>query len=286
MRQRKPRGLADILRADLIAVMPGGQRDRRPSHDQVRAQPVYLERAADSADLLQDGIGQPHHRQPLTRRDYSPSDPFGIKVPAGGEGDRVRFVSQPAPDHLGALRRIPGRGHLDGQPEPVEQLGPELAFLRVHGAHQQEPGRVPHGQPFPLDVVHAEGGGVQQQVDKMIMKEVHLVHVEQTAVRRGEQARLERCDPVGQRPLDVQRAGQPVLGGADGQLGQPGRPGQRRGLARMRAVRAAGVRRGRVAGEPAVRDDVHGRQQRGDPAHHRRLRGAFLAPHEHAADRR
>ena len=145
---------------------------------------------------------------------------------------------------------------------------------------------MPDGQPLPLDVVHAQGGRVEQQVDKVIMEQVHLVDVEQAAVRGREQARLERGDPVGQRALDVQRAGQPVLGGADGQLGQPGRPGQPRGLAWMRAIRAAGVGRGRVAAEPAVRDDVNGGQQRRQPAHHRRLRGAFLAPHQHAADGR
>ena len=145
---------------------------------------------------------------------------------------------------------------------------------------------MPDGQSFPLDVVHAERRGVEQQVDKVIVEEVHLVHVEQPAVRRGEQAGLEGGHPVGQRALDVQRARQPVLGGADGQLGQPGRSRQPGGLLRMRAVRAAGIGRGRVAAEPAVRDDVHGGQQRGQRAHHRRLRRAFLAPDEHAADRR
>ena len=76
VRQREPRGLADIVGTDLVAVVPGGQRDSRPGHDEVGAQAVHLERRADGADLLQDAIGQPHRRQPLARCDHSPGNPF------------------------------------------------------------------------------------------------------------------------------------------------------------------------------------------------------------------
>ncbi len=145
---------------------------------------------------------------------------------------------------------------------------------------------MPDRDALTLDVVHAQGRGIEQQIDEVIMKQVHLVHVEQAAVRGGEQPGLEGGDALGQRALDVQGAGQPVLGGADRQLSQPGRPPQSRWLVRMRAVRAARIGPGRVAGEPAVRDDVHGRQQRRKPSDHGRLRRALLTPDEDAADRR
>ena len=76
VRQREPRGLADIVGTDLVAVVPGGQRDGRPGHHEVGAQAVHLERRANRADLLQDAIGQPHRRQPLARGDHSPGNPF------------------------------------------------------------------------------------------------------------------------------------------------------------------------------------------------------------------
>ncbi len=266
--------------------MPGGQRDGGPRRDQVGAQAIDLEGPANRADLLQHAVGQPHGRQPLARGDHAPGNPFQICRPVRGESGWVRLIRKPPPDHFGALRRVLARGHLDGQPEPVKQLRPELAFLRIHGAHQQEPGGVPDRQAFPLDVVHAQGRRVKQQVDKVIMQQVHLVDVEQAAVRRGEQPGLECGDPLGQRPLDVQRPGQPVLGGADRQLGQPGGPPQPGRLVRVRAVRAARVGSGGVAGEPAAGHDVRGRQQRGQAADHGRLRGALLAPDQHAADGR
>ena len=59
---------------------------------------------------------------------------------------RVR-ANEAAPVRSKAIRRritsraaaVAGRGDLDGQAEPVEQLRSELALLRVHGADQHEP---------------------------------------------------------------------------------------------------------------------------------------------------
>ena len=55
-----------------------------------------------------------------------------------------------------------------------------------------------------LDVAPAESRGVEQQVDEVIVQQVDLVHVAQTAMRAGQQAGLVRRDALGQRPLDVQ----------------------------------------------------------------------------------
>jgi hypothetical protein len=82
---------------------------------------------------------------------------------------------------------------------------------------------VPDRDALAFHVVHAQRGRVEQQVDQVVVQQVDLVDVENAAVRGGQQAGLERGHPGGQRPLDVQRPGQPVLGGANRQLGQPGR---------------------------------------------------------------
>ena len=110
--------------------------------------------------------------------------------------------------------------------------------------------------PVPLHVAGAQRGGVQQQVHQVVVQQVDLVHVQHAPVRGGQQPRLVRLDALGQRPLDVQGADQPVLGGADRQLDQPRGTGDRRRSGFVRAVRAGRVGRGRVAGEPAPGDDL------------------------------
>ncbi len=56
----------------------------------------------------------------------------------------------------------------------------------------------------PLDVAGAQGGRVEQQVDQVIVQQVDFVHVEHPAVGGREQPGLERADPFGQRPADVE----------------------------------------------------------------------------------
>ena len=285
MRQGQPGRLPDVVHGYLGAAVPGRQRDRRARRDQVSAHPVDPEPAAHGADLAQRGVGQHDVRQPGARGGHVRGGPAGIGGEAGRETARVRLVGEPAPDDLGALVGIAAGRHLHGQPEPVEQLRPQLAFLRVHRADEQETGGVPDRNPLALDVADPQCRRVQQQVDEMVVQQVDFIHVQQAAVRRGEHARLVGGDAFGQRALDVQRADEAVLGGADGQLRELGRPGVLRGAGRMRAVRAVGVGGGRVTGEPAAPDDTHRGQQLAEAADDGRLRGALLAAHEHPADR-
>ena len=137
----------------------------------------------------------------------------------------------------------------------------------------------------PLDVRAAHRGRVQQQVDQVVGQQVDLVDVERAAVRRGEQARLVRLHPVGERALDVEGADHPVLGGADRQLDQRRRGGARAG--RPASCGPSGQAGSGAAGSQAKRQprttSTSG-SRRGQRAHHRALRGALLAAHQHPAD--
>ncbi len=94
-----------------------------------------------------------------------------------------------------ALVRVADSFHVDAQPEAVEQLGPKLALLRVHGADEDEARGVAERHALTLDHVDAHRRCVQQHVDKVIVEKVHLVHVEDVAVSLGEDARLELLGP-------------------------------------------------------------------------------------------
>ena len=59
-------------------------------------------------------------------------------------------------------------------------------------------------ESLALDVVDAHRGGVEQEVDQVVAEQVDLVDVEDAAVRRGQQAGLERSGAGREGPLEVQ----------------------------------------------------------------------------------
>ena len=135
-----------------------------------------------------------------------------------GERVGIGLVREPPAYDLDPRRRVARRSDLDGQAEPVEQLGAELALLGVHRADQDEAGGVLDRDAVTLDGRAAHRGGVEQQVDEVVVQQVDLVDVEDAAVGAGQQAGLVLRDALGQRLLEVQRAEHAVLGRADRQL--------------------------------------------------------------------
>ncbi len=169
----------------------------------------------------------------------------------GDEGHRVGVEGHPAADDLGSEAGIARSGDLDGQSEAVEQLRTELTLLGVHRADQDHPGGVGDGDALSLHGRAAHRGGVEQQVDEVVVEQVDLVDVEDAAVRGGQQARLVDDLAGAEGLLQVERADHAVLGGADRQLDQPGGASSRLRVA-VRAVGAVRVRVDRVAAEPAA----------------------------------
>ena len=139
--------------------------------------------------------------------------------------------------------------------------------------------------PVALDVRTAHRGGVEQQVDEVVVQQVDLVDVEHAAVRVGEEPGLVGPHALGQRPLQVQRADQPVLGGADGQLDQPGGRARPPGAASCgpSGQCGSGAAGSQEKRQPATTDRG---QQRGERAHRGGLGRALLPAHQHPADGR
>jgi hypothetical protein len=77
---------------------------------------------------------------------------------------------------------------------------------------------VRHRDSLALDRVLSHGGGVEEHVDDVIVEQVHLVDVEDVAVRLGEDAGLELLLTALDCGLDVDRADDAILGGVDGQF--------------------------------------------------------------------
>ena len=286
MGQRHAGGDADVLARDAGAALPRGVRGGGAGGDDVGAHAVHVEPGAHLGDLPQRPVGQPHPAEQLAGGDDPLAQGALPRGVGGGERGGVGLEGDAAADHLGPQVGVARRGHLDGEAEAVEQLRAELALLGVHGADQHEAGGVAHRDAVALDGDPAHRGGVEELVHHVVVQQVDLVHVEQAAVRPREQAGLELGDALAQRPLQVQRSGDPVLGRSDGQFHQAHRPplgGRVEGDRSVRGLGAAVIRRG---GEAVAGHDLDLRQDPGQRTDHRGLGRALLAADEHAADLR
>ena len=137
------------------------------------------------------------------------------------------------------------------------------------------------GDRVALHARDARRGRVEQRVNEVVGQQVDLVDVEDPRCARASSPGSKACSPL-KRTAEVQRADQPVERRAQRQLDERRRPRPTR-----RVVPAPGRPAPRSPGAnangcPAAAS--HRRQQRRQPAHRRRLRGAALAADEHAAD--
>ena len=189
--------------------------------------------------------------------------------------------------HLHPLVGVEQAAHVDAEPEPVEQLRPQLTLLGVHGPDQEKLGRVAGGYPLALHRVDPHRGGVQQDVDQVMVEQVHLVDVEDLAVGLGQQSGLEGTCPGRKRRLHVDAADHPVLGRPEGQVDNPGGLGHHwQHLARP-AAGGTGVAEGALIRAATIGTAGHHRprgQHRGQGPHQGRLGRAPLSSHQDPAD--
>mmetsp|Transcript_2235 Transcript_2235/g.5639 ORF Transcript_2235/g.5639 Transcript_2235/m.5639 type:complete len:430 (-) Transcript_2235:162-1451(-) len=278
----------DVLLSDLRPALEG--RDglgRAVGHD-VASQPIHVQHRAHLGNLHPDLPVHRHVLQHLPRL-LEPVLDRRLRSHVLGTEGRWLFV-EPGPllddlhSELGVLDGPDLRVHA----EPIQELRPQLALLRVARADQDEAGRVGDGDALTLDRVPAGSGRVQHHVDEVVVEEVDLVDVQEAPVGLGQEARLEGLDAASQRALNVDGAAHPVLSGAQGQVDHG--HAHVRGLLRLAAVellrrlgahQLAVVRR-RVEG--VVRHDFDLRQDVHERPHGGALPGAAVPHNHHAAD--
>ena len=171
----------------------------------------------------------------------------------------VHIKSQPgAHDGLAQLGRV-GVAQVHQQAEAVQQLRAQLALFGVHGAHQHEARGVLVRQAIAFHRVDATGGHVQQRVHQRVGQQVHLVHVQHTAMSAGHHARRQTNLAVSQHVFEVEGAHQLFHAGGQRQADewcagqQVGQGPRRRGLGGA----------ARPADEHTANAGVHRRQQQG-----------------------
>ena len=143
--------------------------------------------------------------------------------------------------------------------------------------------------PFALDNVYSHGRAVQQQIHHVVVKEVDLVHVEDSPVGRGQNARLEVTLALAYRLFYVERADHPIFGRADRQVDEWRNALTSLNLTVPSTCLASVAHAERVVIETGKGASIHRfyRWQKGcqTPGGGRLGRTAF-APDQHAADQR
>ena len=132
-------GHPDIFFADGIGSAPGGVCHRGASHDQIGTHSVDVEGRAQRRDPVQFAVGQLDVVHPPAGGDYLLREVTVLRGVPGGESGRVSLVVEATANDRAAHRNLTGSVHVDGKPEPVEQLRTQFALFGVHGANQDEP---------------------------------------------------------------------------------------------------------------------------------------------------
>jgi hypothetical protein len=172
-------------------------------------------------------------------------------MPFGQERGLIPVIGVAAADHVDAHVDILGAFDLHRQAEAVQKLWPKLPLLGVAGADQNEARGMADRQALPFHDVLARLRHVEQQVDEVILQEVHLVDIEVSPVGAGQEAGLERLFAVGQRLFDVERADDAVFGGPERQVDDGRRFLDHRMVVNLRPVGHV-LFRGRVHRAPAT----------------------------------
>ena len=87
----------------------------------------------------------------------------------------------------------------------------------------------------------AGSGGGQNNIDKVVVQQIDLIHIEQAAVGAGQQTGLDGPATVPGCLFKINPPGHPVFGGIERQSDDPGRAAGRAGPAgRYRRPRCAG----------------------------------------------
>ena len=216
--EREGRRVDHVLGGHLVPSRQRRGRLRALDDRHVRAMARHARANCQLSDRRVQMVRHADGRQRALRRGHLLGEHALRRLPRRDERGGVRGERLPSPHDLAARLRLDDSLDLDAQADPVGDLRPQIALLLVHRAHEQEPRRVRDRDALSLDDVHAERRRVEQDVRQVVVEEVDLVDVEDAAVRLGEQPRLQRPLALTQRPRDVDRARDAVLGRVQRQI--------------------------------------------------------------------
>ena len=138
VQQRQVGGLPHVFGVDLGPVLVSGDGRGGLIHHDVAAHPVHVVLCADGSYQLKNVVADYYIGQEiLTAQDSGPLFFLGT-LPQGHEHLGIGLIGDAAFDHFLSFFEGEPAIHLHGQAKAVQQLGPQVTFLWVHRAHQDE----------------------------------------------------------------------------------------------------------------------------------------------------
>ena len=128
---------------------------------------------------------------------------------------RIVFVLQTAFDNFGPFVQVLFACYVNRKGKTVQQLGPDVAFFRVHGANQREAGGMGVGDAFPFYRVDTHGRGVQQYVYYVIIQKIDFVYIQNVPVGVCQNTGLKGTFPFFDSGFNVQSSHDTVFRGTD-----------------------------------------------------------------------
>ena len=216
--ERHWRDSADMVRGHRVRAVECRERARCADRHQFAAQAIGAQRHADTRGLFDRGIGRFDGGQRLARAFDGAAQLAVLPLPLGDEAFGILLIGVAPLHNLDALGNGRWRRDRDGKAEAIEKLRAQFALFGIAAADQANARGMAYRQPVALDQVLAARRHIEQQVDQMILEEVHLVDIEETAIGAGEQAWLERLHALAQSAFEIERADQSILADTERQI--------------------------------------------------------------------
>gem|GEM_PF-3769544 len=164
---------------------------------------VDFEHQTQFHNLRQQSFGKLYSAKHLHSSYYTSTQTLLIRHPLPDEFLRIEPKSFRSLHNFHPLSKVLQGTNLDKQPKAIQELRPQIPFLRIARADKNKPRRVPYTQTLPLHNVDPHHRHIQQQVDQVIFEQVDFINIEKTTMRLGEQTRLKRPFPTRERRLNV-----------------------------------------------------------------------------------
>mmetsp|Transcript_27297 Transcript_27297/g.64133 ORF Transcript_27297/g.64133 Transcript_27297/m.64133 type:complete len:257 (+) Transcript_27297:117-887(+) len=224
MLQAKDGYSANILLRHLVPSLQGREGASRPIRDDVATQAVNVQLRTNLGDFDGQRSGHLHLGQSLSGFQNQRLESVVLRCPNSFELLWCLGPFERPGQHLFPPLGTQSRADGTGQAEAIQELGPQISFIWVRSAHEDKSGGVAHTHTLSFHCVDAARGTVQQHIDELVVKEVALVYVEDAAVHAREDAGLECLARFFQGPLDINRASDAILCGAQRQLNKGSPP--------------------------------------------------------------
>ena len=138
-------------------------------------------------------------------------DELGVGIALLHECRWVGIEFEATPNHVCTFGRVGCGDNVDDETEAVEKLWAEFSFLGIHRANQNKTCRVLMGDRITLHSVDSRGSNIEENVNKVVGKEVDFIDVQHASVGSMDQTWPKRVGGSFEGSSEIDTANHSVL---------------------------------------------------------------------------